>query len=82
MATVDYPPVYDDLLELLANSANANDVLNFQLSEKKQRRLDDLLNRNRHGSLTAAESAELDDYERFEHIVRLLKARVRGKLSP
>ena len=81
MATVDYPPVYDDLLELLANSANAQDLLSFQLSDKKQRRLDDLLDRNRQGTITESESVELDDYERFEHIVRLLKARVRGKLS-
>lgn len=79
MSTVDDPPVYDDLVELLARSASADDLLSFRLSAEKQRRLDDLLARNRAGSLAPAESAELDAFEQFEHVVRLLKARVRGK---
>ena len=42
---------------------------------------DDLLEKNRAGTLTDEESAELDAYERFEHLVRLLKARVLQKQS-
>lgn len=79
MSTVDYPPIYDDLVELLANSANADEVLSFQLSNEKQRRLDSLLDKNRDGTLSPQESAELDAFEQFEHVVRLLKARVREK---
>ena len=79
MSTVDYPPVYDDLIELLAKSAKAEEVLSFQLSNDKQRRLDDLLSKNREGTLAPHESAELDAFEQFEHVVRLLKARVREK---
>ena len=82
MSTVDYPPVYDDLVELLARSANADDVLSFQLSNEKQRRVDDLLSKNRDGRLTPQESAELDGFEHFEHVVRLLKARVRERQLP
>ena len=82
MATVDQPPVYDDLIELLAKRAVPDELLAFQLSGGKQRRLDDLLGKNREGSLTAAESAELDAFEQFEHVVRLLKARVRGQQRP
>jgi hypothetical protein len=41
--------------------------------------LDELLERNREGTLTDDESPELDAYERFEHVVRLLKARVLQK---
>jgi hypothetical protein len=79
MSTVDHPPIYDDLVELLAKNAEPEELLAFQLSGEKQRRLDDLLDKNREGSLTASESAELDAYEQFEHVVRLLKARVRRK---
>ena len=82
MSTVDYPPVYDDLVDLLAKSAKAEELLAFKLSSEKQRRLDDLLAKNRQGTLTPAESAELDAYEQFEHVVRQLKARVRGKQQP
>lgn len=79
MSTVDFPLVFDDLVDLLAESAPADKLLTFQLSHEKQRRLDDLLAKNREGNLTANESAELDAFEQFEHMVRLLKGRVREK---
>jgi hypothetical protein len=79
MAAIDHPAVYDDLLDLLAESAGAQRALAFRLSQGKQARLDELLEKNREGTLTAEESAELDVYERFEHLVRLLKARVAQK---
>jgi hypothetical protein len=81
MSTVDHPLIYDDLVDLLAKSVPIEELLEFQLSSEKQQRLDHLLDRNRDGSLTADESAELDSFEQFEYLVRLLKARVRGKQS-
>jgi hypothetical protein len=81
MSTVEYPPVYDELVDLLAASAKPEQVLAFQLSAAKQNRLDDLLSKNRDQSLSPQESAELDAFEQFEHVVRLLKARIREKHS-
>jgi hypothetical protein len=82
MVPMDDTTIYDDLLDLLAESVQAERVLAFQLSAAKQARLDALLDKNRDGTLTAEERAELDAYERFEHVVRLLKARVLQKLGP
>jgi hypothetical protein len=79
MSTIDHPAVYDDLLDLLAESADAKRVLAFRLSDEKQAWLDELLEKNREGMLTDDEAAELDVYERFEHLVRLLKARMLQK---
>ena len=81
MAPIDDTAVYDDLLDLLVASADAERVLAFRLSATKQERLDALLEKNRVGTLTAQETAELDAYERFEHVMRLLKARVLQKLG-
>ena len=82
MVPMDDTAIYDDLLDLLAQSAEAERVLAFRLSAAKQARLDALLDKNRGGTLTAEECAELAAYERFEHVVRLLKARVLQKLGP
>jgi len=79
MSTVDHPPVYDELLDLLAANADPKQLLRFRLSGEKQARLDELLQRNRQGALSEDESAELDGYEHFEHVVRLLKARLSQK---
>jgi hypothetical protein len=81
MSAIDHPAIYEDLLDLLAESADAQRVLAFHLSDQKQARLDELLEKNREGTLTGEESTELDSYERFEHLVRLLKARVLQKRS-
>ena len=79
MATLDAQAVYDELLDLLADSADVQRVLAFRLSSLQQERLDILLEKNREGTLTAEELVELDTFEHFEHLVRLLKARVLQK---
>ena len=82
MSTVEQPPVYNELVDLLAESAPPDKLLKFQLSNVNQQRLDDLLAKNRDGTLTSRETAELDAFEQFEHVVRLLKARVRARQQP
>jgi hypothetical protein len=79
MPTVDHTVIYDELLDLLAETASPERVLSFRLSDEKQARLDGLLEKNRRGTLTERESLELDAYEHFEHVVRLLKARLLQK---
>jgi hypothetical protein len=73
MSATENAAVYDDLL---AESADETRVLSFRLSHEKQLRLDNLLDKNREGTLSTDELAELESFERFEHIVRMLKARL------
>jgi hypothetical protein len=79
MSATKQPALYDELVDLLAESADADRVLSFRLSRGTQGRLDSLLEKNRQGALTGDESAELDAFEHFEHLVRLLKARLLQK---
>ena len=79
MSTVASSPIYDELLELLADSADADRLLAFRLPAEKQARLDELLQKNRDGQMTDTERGELDEFERLEHVGRLLKARLRQK---
>ena len=81
MSTVDQPTLYDDLLELFAVAANKEKLLSFRLPADKQQRLDDLLERNRDNRLTPEEHQELEEFERLEHLGRILKARAR-QLGP
>ena len=79
MATTEESAVYDELLDLLTEAVDADRLTAFKLPPEKQARLDDLLRKNADGSLSAAELGELDEYERLEHLGRMLKARVRQK---
>ena len=76
MSSTQESAVYDELVDLLADSADAVRLSSFRMSKEKQYHLDALLEKNRQGVLTEDESSELDA---FEHLVRLLKARTLKK---
>lgn len=81
MTTLQPSPIYDELLDLLIETADAERLLAFRLPPDRQARLDDLLQRNRDGCLTTADRDELEEFERLEHVGRMLKARLRQKQS-
>lgn len=66
---------YDELVEVIATGPAAERIVRFQASDQSQRRVSELLEREKAASLTPSEAAELDHYLQFEHIVRLAKAR-------
>ncbi len=75
MTTAVSSPIYDELVDLLAEDVAPSRILNFQLSPSRQMKLDSLLDKNRSGTLTSEEAEELDAFAHFEHVVRMLKAR-------
>ena len=79
MSSLDSVPAFEGLLDLLATNADPKQVLGFRLPEDNQRRLDDLLTKNRSNTLTEEERSELESFEHLEHVVRLLKARMYGR---
>jgi hypothetical protein len=79
MATMNQPALYDELLDLLAGAVDQNQLLAFELPANKQTRLEELLQKNRDGSLSPTELGELEEFERLEHLGRMLKARLRQK---
>lgn len=80
MTTVQ-PAAYDELLDLFADPVVAERILTFHPSPPMQARIEALLEKNRQGQLSPEEQAELDEVERLEHFMRLIKARVRQKLG-
>ena len=79
MATTDKSTLYDELLDLLTEEANGDRLAAFRLPPEKQNRLELLLKKNADGSMSADERGELEEYERLEHLGRMLKARLRQK---
>jgi hypothetical protein len=73
------PAAYDELLDLFVVPAVADRILAFHPSRAMQARIEELLAKNRDEALTVDERAELDEFERIEHFVRLVKARVHQK---
>ena len=66
---------YRSVLEFLANNPSPEAILNFKLTPQTQERISELLDENRTGQLTTAESAELDEYAYINRLISMLKAR-------
>lgn len=81
MAAADIVSVYDEFLEYLAQQATPEQILAFGASEEAQRRADELTERNKAGTLTPEEAAELEQMLRFNRIVSRLKAKAMKALS-
>jgi hypothetical protein len=68
-------PVYMELVEFVARGATAEEVANFRPSADAQRRVTELLERQRQSELTEEEAAELESFVQLEHILGLAKAK-------
>ncbi|MEM7578322.1 MAG: hypothetical protein AAF316_00465 [Cyanobacteria bacterium P01_A01_bin.80] len=73
--TTDIPTVYQEVLDFLIKRPTPEEIIAFKVSPLAQKRLEDLLKKNRSDTLTSIELAELDVYEQLEHMMILLKAR-------
>jgi len=65
---------YEEVIDFIAESSPAK-VIAFRPSEAARERVGDLLARNNAGTLSPAETSELDHYCQLEHIMRMAKAR-------
>jgi hypothetical protein len=69
------PQAYLEVLDFLITRPTPQEIATFKVSSTSQERLRSLLDKSREGILTDSESAELDIYEQFEHLMILMKAR-------
>ena len=72
MAVVE-TPIYAEVYQFLVSSPTPEQIINFHASEVVQTRVHDLLAANRENRLTPDDQAELDEFERVNHFVSMLK---------
>jgi len=66
---------YEEVIDFIAAGTTPQNVIDFRPSEEAQARVEDLLEREKDGTLSSAEKSELDHYLQIEHLMRLAKAR-------
>jgi hypothetical protein len=66
--------VYRYILDFIAGNPTPQQIAEFRPTPEMQDRLRSLLSRNKAGDLASGEAAELNEYERIEHIMIMLKA--------
>ncbi|MFZ1397291.1 MAG: hypothetical protein WAS33_10360 [Candidatus Promineifilaceae bacterium] len=65
-----------EVIQFLAQNPTPQEVIDYHISAQAQARLQRLLVLNESGILSEDEQLELDELERLEHIVVMLKAQV------
>lgn len=65
--------VYRHVLDFLTSKPSPEQIYAFRPTLEMQERLKTLLVRSKNGETTPAEQKELDEYERIEHLIVMLK---------
>lgn len=66
---------YDEIIDFIAAGTSPEKVIAFRPSEKMQTRVSSLLFKEKNGTLSSDEKAELDNCMVIEHLMRMAKAR-------
>lgn len=76
--SLQQPPLaaqtYRYILDFIATNPTPGEIANFRPTPEMQTRLRLLLERSKAGDINEQELLELDEYERIEHLVIMLKA--------
>ncbi|AFY32708.1 hypothetical protein [Calothrix sp. PCC 7507] len=66
--------IYRYILDFIASNPTAEQIADFKPTPEMHERLRTLVARSKAGELTPTELKELDEYERIEHLVVMIKS--------
>ena len=72
---------YDEILDFLAAGTSPDALVAFRPSQKTTQRVEELVEKNKQGTISSEEQSELDDYLQLEHLLILAKARAREHIQ-
>ncbi|MCI4667617.1 MAG: hypothetical protein MRZ79_05600 [Bacteroidia bacterium] len=72
---------YQEFVDLLSDNPSSAKILRFRPSEEIEERVFDLIDKSKNEGLSESEKEELIGFRSLEHVVRMLKAKAREKLS-
>ncbi len=81
MSFVAAEALFDEVLNFLASSPTAEQLISYQPPAALQQRLSELLEKNRSVRLTDAEAEELDEFLRMNRFMSRLKLKARLRLE-
>ncbi len=74
-------PAYLEIIEFIAAGTTPEAVAHFCPSSEAQRRVAELIEREKVDGLSADDKGELDHFEELEHILRMAKAKAQQILA-
>jgi hypothetical protein len=81
MAYVPEQTAEDAVTDFLGTAPTLEAIAAYRLPDFLQRRAHELLDKNREGSLSDEERAEMEEFRRIDHLLTLIKAKARLQLK-
>jgi hypothetical protein len=72
---------YEEFVDFIAAGTTPQAIVDYKPSARTRERVGELVRRQKNGELSYDESAELNHYLEYEHLMRLAKARARLHLN-
>ena len=72
---------YQEIVDFMAARPSLEDMSAFRFSEAAEEHINELLAANRRRRLTDVEAAELDEFDKLEHMMRMIKLTALEKLA-
>lgn len=73
--------IFTEIADFITSQPTLEDIIAYHISPSQQERIDDLLDRNREGTLSSEERQEMEMYLIISHVMSLAKAKARLKLQ-
>jgi len=70
-----------EIVDFILATPTPEQIIAFKPSDRSEDRLSELLSMNRNGALSDNDRAELDQYLWVNHLMNMLKIRVRQKMA-
>jgi len=80
MAVIQSSP-YQEIVDFMAARPSLEALASFRFSEDVEQHINDLLTANQQRRLTDTEAVELDEFDRLEHMMRMIKLTAMEKLA-
>ena len=81
MAVASEKSISSIVTEFLGSAPSLQEIADYRLPPELQLRAHDLLDKNREGTLSEAERAEMEEFRYIDHLLTLIKAQARLKLK-
>ena len=81
MSLIPEKTVSDIVTDFLASAPTLEEIAVYRLPDEFQTRAHLLLDKNREGSLSEAERAEMEEFRQIDHLMTLVKAKAKLRLK-
>ena len=81
MSVASENTISDLVTDFLGSAPSLEEIAGYRLPDELQQRAHELLEKNRHGTLSEIEREEMEEFRQIDHLLTLIKVKAKLKLK-